>query len=186
MPRDKNTAPKRLKTLTAEQLQDLPELNEAQHAFMMAILDGLTASDAYRSAYPHSRAWTDNALWVNACRARSSPKVSLWLQAIRQQESYSAIATLDQHTTRLEGLAQRAEAAGNYGAAVQAEKARGQASGLYVDRSETRITADDDLVKVIKDLALVSPELARGLAAESGLEYVLETTEDDGTPTLTH
>jgi len=181
VPRDKKTEPGKPKILTAEQIASLPELTDRQHAFMMGILDGLTATESYRRAYPTSQTWnSDNALWVEACRLRADPKVSLWLKAVRQQESHSAIATLEQHTARLEGLATRAEQSGNYGAAVQAEKARGQASGLYVDRNETRITADEDLVKVIKDLALIDPALARVLAADSGLESVVDATVGEG------
>lgn len=180
MPRDKKTAPRKLKTLTAEQIENLPELTDQQHKFMVGLLDGLTATESYRRAYPTCRTWSsDNAIWVHACRLRVNAKVQLWLKAVRQQESYGAIATLEQHTARLEHMAERAMADGNYGAAVQAEKARGQASGLYVDRNETRITADEDLVKVIKDLAALDPALARALAAGSGLEHVLDATPDE-------
>lgn len=180
MPRDKKTTSAKLKEVSQHEIDSLPELTPQQHKFMMGILEGMTAADAHREAYPSSRTWTDNALWVGACRLRADPKVQLWLKTVRRQAAHSHVATLEDHTRELNRLKEASMRTGNYGAAVQAEKARGQASGLYVDRNETRITADEDLVKVIKDLAALDPALARALAAGSGLEHVVDATSQDG------
>lgn len=113
--------------------QELPDLTENQLAFVRALLEGNNASDAYRAAYDTSN-WTNEAIWVEASRLANHPKVVLWLQAAKEHSFQDTKVTLQTHVRRLTELSARAEKAGNYGAAVQAEVHAGKATGLYIDR----------------------------------------------------
>jgi|TARA_R110002167_G_scaffold28831_1_gene96465 hypothetical protein len=52
------------------------------------------------------------------------------------------------HIKRLDDLSRGAEGSGNWGAAVAAEKSRGQAAGLYIDRKEILTGSIDQLSKI--------------------------------------
>jgi len=52
------------------------------------------------------------------------------------------------HVKRLDDLSRGAEENGNWAAAVAAEKSRGQAAGLYIDRKEILTGSIDQLSKV--------------------------------------
>jgi len=175
MPRDKKTETAKLGTVSQHDIENLPVLTPQQHSFFELIIAGMGPVEAYRQAYPTSLTWTQNALWVEACRMRANPKIALWVNTVRLQGSNSAIASLEDHTQEMRSLRDEARQTGNYGAAVQAEKARGQASGLYVEKQERQITADKDLIDTLKELARHSPELAKQLADEAGIEFAQET-----------
>lgn len=115
---------------------DLPDLTDKQLAFVTHVLEGKTYADAYRLAYDVTGFTSENAIWVEACRTAANSKVSLWLKAAKQHSFRDTTTTLETHTRRLAELSQRAENAGNYGAAVQAEVHIGKATGLYVDKVE--------------------------------------------------
>jgi hypothetical protein len=60
---------------------ELPKLTPKQLAFVLALLRGKTASDAYREAYD-CEGMASNSIWVAASRLRSDAKVALWLRTI--------------------------------------------------------------------------------------------------------
>jgi phage terminase small subunit len=57
----------------------LPLLTPKQQAFVDALIEGKTASDAYREAY-NCETMSKAAVSVEASRLRRSPKISLWLR----------------------------------------------------------------------------------------------------------
>lgn len=124
-----------------ETLAELPDLTENQYKFVMALIgdSSLSASDAFRRAYDTSN-WSDEAIWVQASRLKAHPKVKLWLDAIRALQLSKGSVTLDSHLSDLEGLSARAEASGNYGAAVNAKVSQGRAAGLY--KEQIQMTGD--------------------------------------------
>ena len=61
------------------ELDELPTLTPKQTAFVNALLQGKTASDAYREAY-NCEKMSQGAISVEASRLRRSPKISLWLR----------------------------------------------------------------------------------------------------------
>ena len=61
------------------------------------------------------------------------------------QEKYKV--SYSRHIKRLDELSRGAEGSGNWNAAVAAEKARGQAAGLYIDRKEILTGSIDQLSK---------------------------------------
>jgi len=62
------------------------------------------------------------------------------------QEKYKV--SYARHIKRLDDLSRGAEDSGNWAAAVAAEKSRGQAAGLYIDRKEILTGSIDQLSKV--------------------------------------
>lgn len=146
---------------------DLPDLTAQQQAFVRGLLDGKTASDAYRAAYDCS-AMQPNSIWVAASRLRSDANVALWLAQARKAQLGHANVTLSQHVQRLDELKQLAIETGNLGAAVQAEQLIGKATGHYVERLDLNIHNPDALMD---EIAALSPEVARALSSESPTEH---------------
>ena len=121
---------------------DLPNLTDKQMRFVKGILDGMTASDAYRSAYSTEN-MSDEALWVEASRLRANPKVSLWLDAAKTMHLHSGKTTLEGHLAELDRLKRRAEDTGQMSAAIHAEISKGKATGLYVERVRNESEPDE-------------------------------------------
>ena len=148
---------------------ELPELTPNQLAFVKGILDGKTASDAYREAYSADE-WQPTTVWARASELRANRKVQAWLSAARKAELGSAVRTREQHVRRLERLSVVAEETGNIGAAVQAEHYIGKVEGHYVE--QYRDVTERDPIDTLKELAKLSPELAKALAAQYGVKFL--------------
>lgn len=148
---------------------DLEDLTPKQSAFVKGILEGKTASDAYRAAYDCSEMLPET-IWAAASRLRHDSKVAAWLTAARTSNLGSATVTLNGHLQELERLRELAAATGNYGAAVQAEQLRGKAAGHYVEKFED-VTKGSDPVDTLKEIARHSPDLAQQLAAANNIPW---------------
>lgn len=151
---------------------ELPELTDQQFAFVKGLLDGKTATDAYRAAYDCSNSQPET-IWAHASRLRADDKVAAWLDAARQAYLGSAKITLDQHVQRLDELRTIAVKTGNVGAAVAAEQTIGKVLGHHVERYEEVIR---DPLEVLASLAREAPETARAIAQELGLPEPEATT----------
>ena len=81
------------------------------------------------------------------------------------------------HVRRLDELSRGAEAAGNYPAAVAAEKSRGQAAGLYIDRKEIMHGSIDQMSKEEVEKKLV--ELRKKLSIPAEVTEVIEEKDND-------
>lgn len=173
MPRRQLTKPQDLKAAADE----LPDLTDNQQRFVQGILDGLTASDAYRAAYDCSNA-VPNTIWAAASKLAADTKVKQWLAAARRAELGAAIRTKDQHVRRLDRLQQIALDTGNVGAAVQAEHYIGKVGGYYVERYED-LTPPNPL-PLLERLASLSPKFAEQIAGHMRLAAapVLDLTHD--------
>lgn len=156
------------KTETFE-VGELPDLNPDDRVFVEGLLAGKSASDAYRAAF-NTDHMQQNSIWTCASRLRHSAKVSLWLQAARMANLGSATVTLGSHLQELERLRELAAATGNYGAAVNAEVSRGKAAGHYVEKIQD-VTRENDVASTLKDIAAISPDLARELASQHGVPW---------------
>ncbi len=109
------------------------ELTQKQEAFCLAVIEGMSASDAYRRAYDAS-GMTPASVNRQAKATMDNPKIASRLLSLRSVASTRAEITLATHLRDLKRLRDLAEAAQKYGPAVAAEMARGKASGLYVER----------------------------------------------------
>jgi phage terminase small subunit len=112
-----------------------PLLTPKQEAFCLAYMETGNASEAYRRAYQPK---TTNQATVNrtAKELIDNHKIAARLQELRQPAIERAQITLEQHLNDLKRLRDLAEASEKYGPAIQAEVARGKASGLYVEKLE--------------------------------------------------
>lgn len=144
---------------------ELPELTEQQRNFVFAILQGNSASDAYRIAYDCQNS-KPTTIWVEASRTKNLPSVALWLAAARKAYEGKASCTLEQHKSELVRLRELAIEKGNLGAAIQAENFRGRVEGHYTDR--LTVTEGDPL-EFIKQIARINPTIAQQLAEREGL-----------------
>jgi phage terminase small subunit len=146
---------------------ELPDLTPQQQEFVRAILEGKTASDAYRAAYDTSN-WANKSIWVEASRLANHPGVVLWLAAARKACLGSAVVTLDDHQRQLARLREIALASGNLGAAVAAEQTRGKVAGHHVERV---MEVPADPVETLKQIGKTQPDLAAQLATLHGIEW---------------
>ena len=157
----------RRKITEVEQLaDDLPDLTEQQLRFVEGILAGKSGTDAYRAAYDCSN-MQQSTIWAAASRLRNNCKVSAWISAGRIAGLGTAAASLDNHLAELARLREIAERTGNIGAAVQAEQLRGKAMGHYTEKLDVTVS---DIADEIKELAKISPELAKAYADEKGIQ----------------
>lgn len=152
-----------------ETLAELPDLTESQYKFVMALIgdSSLSASDAFRKAYDTEN-WSPEAIWVQASRLKAHPKVKLWLDAIRALQLSKGSVTLDSHLSDLEGLSARAEASGNYGAAVNAKVSQGRAAGLYKEKIEMSGADPKELAAQVREIITLWAS-----------EHNVEVSEDD-------
>ena len=153
MPQNKITDP--LKDIDVTELE---ELTEKQRNFVYHKLQGRSNSDAYREAYDVSNMSTQ-AIWVEASRMASHPKISLWVKAARLNQFVDGTVTLESHIRRLAELSHKAQEAGNYGAAVNAEHHIGKAAGLYIERHQD-VNREKELQIVERILEAYGPDHA--------------------------
>ena len=87
------------------------------------------------------------------------PKVVEAVLARRAEIQKTHEVKLDKHVQELARLREKSLAEKSYSAAVNAERLRGQAAGLYIDRKEIRTgsidsMSRDDVLKALKDLGI--------------------------------
>ena len=152
---------------------DLPEITDNQRNFVFGILQGLSASDAYRNAYDCSGS-ADSTIWARASELKKNSKVAAWLSAARQAGYGTARLTLEQHLDELARLRELAIEKGNIGAAVQAENFRGKAGGHYTEKLEVSAT---DPMDALAELKRIDPEIAKQVAKSAGLEWREQETK---------
>ena len=159
MPRDKKTSPK--------ELEELPILNKEESALIEAWAAGLDQTACYRAAYG-AEGYSLPALYVAACRKFADPKINAHMRALRAVGLAKASLSLHERIEAEQAFAQRAEDDGNYGAAGQAHDRVNKLLGLYVEKFED--TSQDPL-KLLEEIARVSPDLASKLAADSNIAW---------------
>jgi phage terminase small subunit len=157
--------------------EKLPALTDQQYAFVLGLLAGKSGAEAYRAAYDAS-AMSANAVYCEASKLRSHAKVAQWLRAARVAHLGSSTITLDGHLRELERLRELALKAGNHGAAMQAEIARGKAAGHYVEKYAD--VSEGDPIATLNEIAATDPELAAKLAKAHGITW------NEGKPDASH
>lgn len=180
MPRQKRTEAK--PALSAE---NLPEITPKQLAFVRGILEGKTASDAYRGAY-NAQNMANDDIWREASLLRHHPKVSQWLSALRQANMDTGKLTLEGHMAELASLRDIAVTTGNVGAAVLAETNRGKVSGLYTDRIEDVTKRQDDVKSLVSRITQIDPIAGASLARALGIAAPDVVPGDEGEQPVTH
>lgn len=117
----------------------MKNLSPKQEAFCIAYIETGNASEAYRRAYSAEKMKPET---VNrtAKELIDHPKIAARLQELRKPAVKAAQITLEQHLNDLKRLRDLAESSEKYGPAVQAEMARGKASGLYTENINLNVT----------------------------------------------
>jgi len=153
---------------------DLPDLTEKQMAFVIGICEGMTLIDAYKSAGYAHEGWTKEAAQVAASKVRANGNVSVWISTLRRQQFSRAAYTKDAHLAELDSLIEEAKASGNYGAAVNACKAKGQVEGHYVSLHEDITKRSKSKAQLIEQVAKdLGQDAADTLAGKLGVERLV-------------
>ena len=89
--------------------------------------------------------YAESVATKTAAELRKKPHVAEYIRELRNKEEKKYEVNLHRHLKRLDQLSKGAEEKGNWNAAVQAEKSRGQVAGLYIDRKEIMHGSIDQL-----------------------------------------
>ena len=114
-------------------------LTAKQEAFCISVVEGANPSESYRRCFNCEKMKPET---VHRCAKElmDNPKIAARISELRAPVVKKAQITLEQHLRDLERLRNLAESSEKYGPAIQAEMARGKASGLYVDKVEMNLT----------------------------------------------
>lgn len=145
---------------------DLPPLNAEEQVLIEALGQGKDNCAAYRDAYGAS-GYSDAALRVRACRKVAEPHIQQHLRALQSVGFANAKLTLEARLISELAFAQRAEDAGNFGAAGGAHDRVNKLMGLYVERIDLNLSEPSLL---LDEIAALSPDLAKALSTQSGLD----------------
>ena len=118
--------------------------------------------------------YSEKAAIQSASNLKQIPHVAEYIRELRNQEEKRYEVNLHRHLKRLDQLSKGAEDKGNWNAAVQAEKSRGQVAGLYIDRKEIMHGSIDQLSREEVDKLLT--DMDKKLSIEGSF-----TTDDDQT-----
>ncbi len=108
--------------------------------------DRMSASDCAKEAGYSEKACKQQA--SNLQNPKMFPQVVDEIERLRREWQEKYKVSYSRHIKRLDDLSRGAEESGNWAAAVAAEKSRGQAAGLYIDRKEILTGSIDQLSKV--------------------------------------
>ena len=139
----------------------------------METLQNLAIEAGFAKSGAHTRAY-------EMLSPKKSPHIVRALKERRAELNEKYGVTLGQHLADLGRIRDRSLSENNFGAAVQAEKARGMAAGLYVSKSEIRHGSIDQMSKeeVEKALNDLKKQLGeRVIEHQSERVELLETTK---------
>ena len=114
-------------------------LTQKQESFCLAYIETGNATEAYRRSYNASN-MADTTVNRKAKELLDNGKITARLVEIRKHAADKVGLTLQQHLIDLKRLRDMAESSEKYGPAIQAEIARGKASGLYVEKIDATVT----------------------------------------------
>ena len=145
---------------------ELPILDEKKHAFLVGVLQGRPAIEAYSNAGYNLTGLSQPSIYARALNLRNSKPVKAWINAARATDIGQGFFTRDQHLAALEEIKQIALQQGVPGAAVQCEVNRGKVMGFYEET--LRVKSDDgDIPALIGQLRdQLGPDVANAFAAK--------------------
>lgn len=106
-----------------------------QENFCLAYIETGNASEAYRRVY-NTNKMKPETVNRSAKEMLDNRKIAARIDELRKPAREAAGVTLEGHLKELAELREMAKQDGKFGPAIQAEIARGKASGLYVERSQ--------------------------------------------------
>ena len=162
--------PQHQKTEPAETSGDLPLLSTEEEKLVEAWARGLNQSEAYKAGYG-AEGYSPAALRVRACRKFAEPNIQAHIRSLQAVGLANAKLTREERIEALLAFAQRAENAGNYGAAGNAHKEVNELLGLKVLQVQ-QISADTTPDEKLRDIERKhGPEIAAALAAKHGIAF---------------
>lgn len=114
-------------------------LTQKQETFCLHYIESGNATEAYRKA-GYGPGMSDKTVMEAACRLLKNRKVIARVEEIRAPAVAKAQMTLETHLADLQALRDAASEKAQYSAAISAEIARGKAAGLYVEKSDVKVT----------------------------------------------
>jgi len=115
-------------------------LTPKQEAFCLAYIETGNASEAYRQAYNAENTKPD-VVHVKASQILANGKVRVRVAELQAVAAEKAAITLESHLQTLAELRDQAKDARQFSAAITAEIARGKASGVHVEKTESAVTS---------------------------------------------
>jgi phage terminase small subunit len=153
-------------------------ITEMQEKFCQAYVCNPTWTQtecAIAAGYSEHSAHVTASKFLNG---RDFPDVVERIRQLKEEVAKKYEVTFDNHVQMLAHIRDEAMRAGNYPAAVSAEKSRGQAAGLYVDRKEILHGRIDQMSReeVMKEIAKLTMDYPQ-LMAMAAPELTLKTEE---------
>lgn len=123
-------------------------LTPKQESFAQQVAEGKTYSDAYRYAYD-AKGMKDNTINSKAYLLMAKDYIRARVEELRKPVVEETRVTLKRHLDDLLKLRNMAAKSEQWAAAIQAEKIRGKASGLHIDKLDA--TVDGNLtVEIVR------------------------------------
>ena len=168
-------------------------LTEKQEKFCrIYATEDVTRTEAARLAgYSESAAAWAGSRFLNG---RDYPQILARIAEIKEELAKKYEVTFDNHVRQLARIRDAAYEKGNYPAAVSAEKARGQAAGLYISRQEILVGKIDQMSReeVLAEIAKLQTEfpilanataptidMIRGPRSEDDIDAFVSDPEQD-------
>jgi len=145
--------------------------------------EDVTQTDAARMAgYAEASAASMASSLLNG---RDYPQALDYIRQVKSELARKYEVNFDNHVRKLAEIRDAAYQNGNYPAAVSAEKARGQAAGLYITRQEILVGKIDQMSKeeVMSEIRRLQAEFP-ALASATATTIDLEATHVTGKETL--
>lgn len=131
----------------------LTGLTDKQEAFVIAVVNGSNASDAYRLAYD-TKTMRQETVWTEACLLLSNPKVAARLAVLNsekeQQRRMMAVSRAERVLQRLEQLA---DTATTESVKVRANELLGKTAGLFTEQIEIEDKTDRTVQNLEQSIA---------------------------------
>lgn len=121
-------------------------VNDRQRRFAELLLQGMSATQAYRNA-----GFSKNGANRSANALLRKPEFAAYLAELRAKAVADASESVQKHLAKLAALGEEARAAGRFAAAITAEKHRGEVLGYYITPiklPELQAMSDEQLTEV--------------------------------------
>ena len=123
-------------------------LSAKKEKFVQCIIEGMSQSDAYRSAYS-TKNMTDKSVWESASRLMNDVKVTARIQELRDQIAKKSIMTAQERLEWLSSLIKSEEetTADKLKASDQMNKMQGE----YTTNTKVTLSYEDRLKEVVDE-----------------------------------
>lgn len=160
-------------------------LTERQEKFcQIYAIENVGQTEAARRA-----GYANNSAGSLLLNEQKFPLVAARIRELKRELSEKYEVTFDNHVRKLAEIRDMALADKKYPAAVAAEKARGQAAGLYINRSEILVgkidqMGRDEVLAEINRMMREFPMLAGGTAPTAAASRIIDVTPEAPLPEL--